>query len=379
MTPEKTRFVRTGGVYSSNHLEFMSDQQPSRSSVLVILGAFTLGVICMACVVFVIQTLTPQPRMVLAPAYQDRITAPDSGKEPTFSRRAQSLNLAPPPQPAVTPVRQPAKFPATPQAPLAEDQPLEDSQPDLQAPAANPVSRPEPGLPQLTGALAVNEGPRAGSILGRAVLVGKPPLEKPLPLDVNCGRVNPGLRTTRFFRTSGDGGLADVFIVVTEGLPDTSLRQPTKPAVLRFTGCLYEPYISIARVGQEIRIENTDPVMHNLHFLPQQGKELNSALLPRHSKSVTLTSPELFAKFKCDLHPWEQAYVSAVDHPFAAVTDADGRFMLPPLRPGKYKLQAYHRKAGQLSQEVELNPNESRSVEFSFSLPSEPAPLLTRR
>ena len=30
-------------------------------------------------------------------------------------------------------------------------------------------------------------------------------------------------------------------------------------------------------------------------------------------------------KFKCDVHPWEFAYLGVIDHPHFAVTDKDGK------------------------------------------------------
>ena len=43
---------------------------------------------------------------------------------------------------------------------------------------------------------------------------------------------------------------------------------------------------------------------------------------------------EIMVPFKCDVHRWMTAFVGVLDHPFFAVTGADGSFELKGLPPG---------------------------------------------
>jgi hypothetical protein len=95
----------------------------------------------------------------------------------------------------------------------------------------------------------------AGVITGRVILTGKPPKERVIDLDPSCRQLKNAPATTRFFVTSQDGGLADVFVVLTEGLPLRAWPGAENPAILHISGCFYEPYVSAARAGQEIRID----------------------------------------------------------------------------------------------------------------------------
>ncbi len=354
---------------------FMSEHDSNRSSTLSYLGAFTLGLVCMGLVVLVVQTLNSSKPATLAPAFEDSLAATPQNDH-TFARRAQSLNLEPKKESHPNTIRK-ASAPPPPAAPLVE---ISQEVPPVESPdpVSQTISQPEIQRP-VSGVVVINAGPATGSIIGRAVLDGKPPQEKRLSLDPACGRLNRTQPTTRFYVTSQDGGLADVFVVVTEGLPNAQWPKPSNPAVLRLAGCLYEPYISAAHIGQQIQIENSDPVMHNAHITPNQSKGFNFSIPSKHSNSFVLTAPELFVRIKCDVHPWEFAYVNVVDHPYFAITDATGHFALPSLRPGKYKVQAYHRKSGELSKEVEINPDESPSIEFRFSVPSESPQYLSAR
>jgi hypothetical protein len=51
-------------------------------------------------------------------------------------------------------------------------------------------------------------------------------------------------------------------------------------------------------------------------------------------------------QFKCDLHPWNYAYVGVFAHPFFAVTDQDGRFAIHGVPAGHHDLAIFHSKGG---------------------------------
>jgi hypothetical protein len=73
-------------------------------------------------------------------------------------------------------------------------------------------------------------------------------------------------------------------------------------------------------------------------------------------------------RIKCDVHPWMFAYVSALEHPFFAVTDANGNFTFPlALPPGRYLIAATHLKAGESVQEIEAEQPGTSNLEFLLS------------
>ena len=77
---------------------------------------------------------------------------------------------------------------------------------------------------------------------------------------------------------------------------------------------------------------------HNIHAVPQQNREFNRALqLAAMKHTHTFSTKEVMVPFKCDVHKWMNAYVGVLDHPFYAVTAANGRFELKGLPPGTYQ------------------------------------------
>ena len=114
--------------------------------------------------------------------------------------------------------------------------------------------------------------------------------------------------------------------------------------------------------------------MHNIHNIPAKGsanEEKNIALMPRGKPLVyTFPDTERFLRFKCDVHPWEFAYVNVVEHPFFAVTDANGNFTINGLPPGTYTLQAHHRKSGLQQKEITVEENRNLTINFEFQAPA---------
>jgi hypothetical protein len=44
----------------------------------------------------------------------------------------------------------------------------------------------------------------------------------------------------------------------------------------------------------------------------------------------------------CDVHPWMSAWLHVMPNPYFAVTDAEGRYEIKGLPPGKYTLEVIH-------------------------------------
>ncbi len=246
------------------------------------------------------------------------------------------------------------------------------------AETANPDTKPEAtsATPAPSPALTVDSarhstGPR---ISGRVRLQGTPPSEKPLPLDVNCGKVNTRRPTTRFYVVNEEGGLADVLVYVKSGLAGNIFATPPQPVLLNQVNCEYTPYISGLQTRQKLVVRNSDPFLHNVHPMPSVvgNRESNKAQLPGVDLEFAFEQPELFLKFKCDVHPWMFAYVCVLDHPFFAFTDQTGAFTLPNLPPGKYVLEAVHRKAGIRAQEITLTNEARPPVDFIFEIAAGP-------
>ncbi len=213
---------------------------------------------------------------------------------------------------------------------------------------------------------------RAGDITGTVTLKGTPPAEVPItPLkdDPNCGKLQTTVPTTHFYVVGAKSELADV-VVMLKGISGKSTGATAPAVVLDQKGCLYTPQIIAIQTGQKLTVRNSDPVLHNVHDTPEvsANKEYNQAQPPNGPDlSFTFPAAENFLRFKCDVHPWMFAWVTVVDHPYFAVTGADGTYKISNVPPGKYTLVALHRKAAPTGVEKPIEVKEG-PVTADFTL-----------
>lgn len=196
------------------------------------------------------------------------------------------------------------------------------------------------GVALLTGVGSAS----AADIVGKITLTGTPPPERVLPLDPSCGKLWPTEKPkTRFYLVGEDNGLADVFVYLRSD--ELKAEPPSKPVLLDQKGCEYLPYVLGLQAGQKLMVRNSDPVLHNVHATPRINRGFNLAQMAG-GKDIerVFPQPEIFVRFKCDVHPWMFAYVGVMAHPYHAVTDKDGNFKIEGVPPGTYTLAAFHRK-----------------------------------
>ena len=184
----------------------------------------------------------------------------------------------------------------------------------------------------------------AADVTGKVSLKGTPKSEVAIDMGPQCGKFSKPA-TTRHYVVGKDGGLANVFVYIKDAksTPVTG-EGPTLDQV----GCMYIPYVFGVGVNQEYKVKNSDPEMHNVHPTPKMpgNKEYNIAQMQGAAMiKKSFSSPEVAVRFKCDVHPWMFAYVGVFDHPYFAVTDADGNFKISGLPDGDYTLVAYHLKS----------------------------------
>ena len=221
-------------------------------------------------------------------------------------------------------------------------------------------------------ALAVMPVAQAADIVGVITLKGTPPAEKeitPLKEDANCGAMYPTTPTTHFYVVGAKGELADV-VVSLKGVAGKSTGASAPPVVLDQKGCLYSPQILAIQTGQKLVVKNSDSCVHNVHATPTVpgNPESNQVQMSGGADlEYTFPQPEMFLRFKCDVHPWMFAWVSVMDSPYFCISDKDGKFVIKNVPPGKYTVSAAHRKLGAQTQDVEVKDADV-TANFTFEV-----------
>jgi plastocyanin len=211
----------------------------------------------------------------------------------------------------------------------------------------------------LAAAVAAVSTVHAADIVGIVTFKGTPPAEKeitPLMDNADCAASYKTTPTTHFYVVGPKGELADV-VVSLKGVTGKSTGASAPPVLIDQKGCLYTPTIVAIQTDQKIIVKNSDNCVHNVHDKPTAdgNKESNDVQMPGGSDlTYTFAKPEPFLKFQCDVHPWMFAWVTVFDSPYFCVSDKDGKFVIKNVPPGKYTVEAAHRKLGAQTQEIEV-------------------------
>jgi hypothetical protein len=114
--------------------------------------------------------------------------------------------------------------------------------------------------------------------------------------------------------------------------------------------CRFIPHALILRTDQSIAILSGDPISHNTHVYPirQDGKNEAIAASDRNGNvKWQFSIPEKMpTTVKCDIHNWMEARWLIIDHPYAAITDKEGRFKIENVPAGEHNFMIWHERSG---------------------------------
>lgn len=211
----------------------------------------------------------------------------------------------------------------------------------------------------------------AATLTGRVAYRGPRPRLQKLRIDedAGCQQLNKAGLFEETVIVNAGGALANVFVYVKRGLEGKQFAPPPPEAMVTIdqNHCRFAPHVFGVRAGQMIRVTNSDPLTHNIHPQPKQNREWNQSQEPGAPPlERRFVRPEMFVRIKCNVHSWMRAYVSVMEHPYFAVTDAAGAFEIPGLPPGEYTIEAWQEKLGAQEIQIKAEPSSRQTVTFTF-------------
>lgn len=205
-----------------------------------------------------------------------------------------------------------------------------------------------------------------GGVFGKVVLSGPVPKLAARPVNADatvCGRTD---RPSPSLVLSKDRGVANA-VVWLEGAKGPA--PPKGPFRLDQKNCLFSPYVKVVSKGAPVVFGNSDAVLHNVHAVTGRSALIFNRAIPVKGQTFTATFDEPgLVRVKCDIHAWMTAWLFVADSPFAVVTDAEGRYALPGVPPGTYRLRAWHELFGEKSQPVTVSASGAAVADVTLSL-----------
>jgi len=180
-----------------------------------------------------------------------------------------------------------------------------------------------------------------------------------------CGKSQPA----NMYLISGDMGIKNVLVIVEN--VQKGKAAPKTDTVIDNKKCYFEPLVSIAYKGANYVLKNSDPILHNVSLavmLVGKRRTVYNLALPK--KDQVITKPVRVTGLhdvKCDAHPWMRAYVYVSEHPYVAITDANGNFEIKDLPPGKYTIRFWHEGLKEEKKEVEVAAGKTSELHITMS------------
>jgi len=182
-----------------------------------------------------------------------------------------------------------------------------------------------------------------------------------------------GFRERREVDVAEAGGLRSVVVFITDIAGGKPWPDAPDGYLLDQRDCYFEPYIQVVPRGVDLQIENSDPVLHNVHGYeridatrrrtlfnlgqPDKGIIVRP-LRPRRGQQIGL---------ECDAHDFMLGWIFAADNPYSVVVDSMGVFEISDVPPGTYTIGAWHPFLGGMEQEVTVTSGTANEISFGFS------------
>ena len=214
-----------------------------------------------------------------------------------------------------------------------------------------------------------------GSIEGTITLEGSVPEPKgfnliTFPDPAYCGRISNGhgWRLLHDFVVGHQGGLKDA-IVLLEGVEAGKPFEVSVP-LIEARDCMFQPFMTVVRNGHAVEVINMDPVMHDIQgyetsleagarvlfntplVMNHQHRRGDLHALHNHAPGKSLVGPIYLNKgrrtfyMQCGFHAYMESWAMAVNNPYYALTDAEGKFKIDQIPPGTYQLVVWHPQTG---------------------------------
>lgn len=194
-----------------------------------------------------------------------------------------------------------------------------------------------------------------GTLTGQFVFEG----EIPKPVKITTGGkdaavcIQSKLQKDDLVIDKKSKGVANIFIYLRKVKSIHPDLKKSKKTELDFDqkGCQFMPHAMFVRTDQTVLVKSNDAIAHNTHTFTLKNQPVNFLVpgVDRKGIPVKKTVAEILpTEVKCDVHAWMNAYWLILDHPYAAVTDKDGKFKIEHLPEGDHEFRVWHERVGYL-------------------------------
>lgn len=135
--------------------------------------------------------------------------------------------------------------------------------------------------------------------------------------------------------------------------------------------CTFGPLAQVVVAGGALNVRSDDAVQSRTVVVDTRTLD-TLAVLPFNSPGALvpldaqLRQPAML-EIRSTTHPWMEAWVAVLDHPYFATTERDGSFTIEQIPAGSYQVKAWHPRFGLTTGSVVVQAGGTVELELEFS------------
>lgn len=199
-----------------------------------------------------------------------------------------------------------------------------------------------------------------GTISGEVKFVGTPPTPEEITVTKDAAVCGKTKKEDESLIVGPNKGIQNVVVSITDIQKGKKMAETD--TTLDQKDCRYTPHVVLLPAGAELKILNSDGILHNIHTYSTKNPSFNRAQ-PKFKKEMDekFAYPET-VKLACDVHGWMSGWLIVENNPYYAVTDATGAFKITDVPAGDYEVKFWQETLGETTRKVSVKPNADTQV-----------------
>ena len=179
-----------------------------------------------------------------------------------------------------------------------------------------------------------------------------------------------GSRRFKFVERVDYRAMTDFIVYIDQPVPGGEDVVPGIARVIAHKNASFVPHVLPIVAGTTVEWPNLDTIHHNA-FSFSEAKPFDLGLYKDEVKRIVFDQPGRVDVF-CSIHKSMHSIIFVVAHGYFSQPDRTGRYTLPNVPAGTYRLKAWHERMPPQVREVEVPEQGEVRVDFTLSISSLP-------
>jgi plastocyanin len=161
--------------------------------------------------------------------------------------------------------------------------------------------------------------------------------------------------------------LTDFIVYIDQPITNLPVSAPKTVQVVTQRDAVFRPHVLPVLAGTTVEWPNKDDIFHNVFSISESNPFDLGLYKDPEVKKVQFKNVGRVDVF-CSIHSQMSCVILVLQNPFFAATDRSGRFRIPNVPAGSYKLKAWHQRVPPDLKEVVVPETGEVQIEFTLGV-----------